>query len=399
MNAWVRIALALVVYVACLPAIAYDESRPYLYSGYEYTFRDDARNSSGGHGFNFGGGAALNQFWGLEAGIFADDFEGEASRPAQWKSFGVELGAMFFYSRNPDGMPYVELLVGGIRNDRESEPRNRSADPMAAAGIGFFRMFDILDRDVGLRADLRYRWSDARDLPEVGDFGEPQIHVGVVMALGPKPGAATTVATGAADSDRDSVDDDADQCPNTPAGTRVDAKGCPANDADHDGVADDVDRCPGTSSGSSVDRTGCPIGEKPGAQPGAKSPAKPARSADDIEGKRFEDVHFEFDRATVTAYGKALLDSAASTIGEMMRKDPGVRVELSGHTDWKGTSEYNQALSERRANAVKEYLVRKGVNASHISTFAYGETKPVADNETDEGRALNRRTEVRTTGE
>jgi OOP family OmpA-OmpF porin len=73
-------------------------------------------------------------------------------------------------------------------------------------------------------------------------------------------------------------------------------------------------------------------------------------------------------------------------------------VDVSGHTDWIGTDAYNQALSERRANTVKDYLVQKGVDASHIRTFAYGESQPVAPNTTPEGRALNRRAEIRTTG-
>ena len=84
---------------------------------------------------------------------------------------------------------------------------------------------------------------------------------------------------------------------------------------------------------------------------------------------------------------------------ELAEQDPNLRVKVDGHTDWIGTDGYNQGLGERRASAVKTYLIRKGVAADKIDTTSYGESKPVATNETDEGRQLNRRAEVRTTTE
>lgn len=78
-----------------------------------------------------------------------------------------------------------------------------------------------------------------------------------------------------------------------------------------------------------------------------------------------------------------------------MKENEGKRVTLSGHTDSIGTAAYNQKLSERRANAVKAYLVKKGVAASRITAQGFGETKPIADNKTRQGRAKNRRVEIR----
>jgi OOP family OmpA-OmpF porin len=115
--------------------------------------------------------------------------------------------------------------------------------------------------------------------------------------------------------------------------------------------------------------------------------------------QRFEDVHFAFDKSSLTPYAQASLDNDVPTINKLAGSFPSLKVDISGHTDWIGTDAYNQALSERRANAVKDYLVRKGVDAGRIRTFAYGETQPVAPNTTAEGRALNRRTEIRTTNE
>ncbi|MBL6750761.1 MAG: OmpA family protein [Nevskia sp.] len=141
-------------------------------------------------------------------------------------------------------------------------------------------------------------------------------------------------------------------------------------------------------------RTKAPAGEYASESPPAVTPPPP--SADKGPVRRFEDVHFAFDKYNLTDYAKASLDGDATTISSLATKYPTLNVDVSGHTDWIGTDAYNQALSERRANAVKDYLVRKGVETSRIRTFAYGESQPVAPNTTAEGRALNRRAEIRT---
>jgi OOP family OmpA-OmpF porin len=102
---------------------------------------------------------------------------------------------------------------------------------------------------------------------------------------------------------------------------------------------------------------------------------------------RFEGVNFDFDRATIRPEGRVKLDSAVT----ILRNRSDIRVELQGHTDSIGPDEYNQGLSERRAAAVKQYLVDKGINASRIETRGFGESQPAASNETAEGRFQNRR--------
>ena len=93
---------------------------------------------------------------------------------------------------------------------------------------------------------------------------------------------------------------------------------------------------------------------------------------------------------------QAILDNAANVINGLAEKYPNLEVDVSGHTDWIGSEGYNEGLSERRADAVKKYLSRKGVDPAHVQTHAYGKTKPIAPNTTEEGRALNRRAEVKT---
>ncbi|MEJ2604383.1 MAG: OmpA family protein [Gammaproteobacteria bacterium] len=104
-----------------------------------------------------------------------------------------------------------------------------------------------------------------------------------------------------------------------------------------------------------------------------------------------EQVLFDFDSAELHAEGRALLDSAE----EIWQTCPEISLIVAGHTDSEGDAEYNRKLSEQRANAVVEYLVAQGVDRSKLTPIGYGEAQPQATNETEEGRALNRRMEFR----
>jgi OOP family OmpA-OmpF porin len=174
------------------------------------------------------------------------------------------------------------------------------------------------------------------------------------------------VVARAADSDNDGVPDTADRCPGTPAGARVDAAGCEL-DADGDGVVDRLDKCPGTAAGVQVDAAGC-------AQPVV------------LKG-----VNFENNSARLTAGSFPALDAAAATL--IKRGD--VKVEVAGHTDNRGGAKLNQALSQRRADAVRAYLVSKGVAPANLTSRGYGAEQPIADNKNASGRAANRRVELR----
>lgn len=100
---------------------------------------------------------------------------------------------------------------------------------------------------------------------------------------------------------------------------------------------------------------------------------------------------FDFDKSTIKPEAGAILDRLVVFMNENKDK----KVSLSGHTDSVGTDAYNQKLSERRVNSVRSYVVKKGVDAGRISGQGFGETKPIADNKTKDGRAKNRRVEVK----
>ena len=120
------------------------------------------------------------------------------------------------------------------------------------------------------------------------------------------------------------------------------------------------------------------------------APAQP--SVDQCAGViRLRGVNFDFDRAEIRPASRPILDQAASRL----RKCATERLQVEGHTDSIGADAYNQDLSERRARAVRDYLVSKGVRGGRISAAGFGESRPISSNDTPEGRFLNRRVEVR----
>ena len=166
------------------------------------------------------------------------------------------------------------------------------------------------------------------------------------------------------DKDKDGVPDDVDQCPNTPEGTKVDTNGCEL-DSDDDGIVDSKDKCPNTSKDFVVDGYGCPQTAT------LKIHFKPNKS--DIDQNLIDDLQ---------------------NFALFLKENKGYDVIIYGYTDSMGNAKKNQALSQRRANAVKEVLIRYGISATRLTAIGKGEADPVADNATPEGRAQNRRIEV-----
>ncbi|MCE7903799.1 MAG: hypothetical protein DYH20_14465 [Gammaproteobacteria bacterium PRO9] len=134
-------------------------------------------------------------------------------------------------------------------------------------------------------------------------------------------------------------------------------------DSDHDGVMDNNDKCPGTPAGATVDADGCEV------------------------QLVLKGVLFSTNSATLTASDQSILDSVAKTLAERT----GYTVAVVGHTDNTGSDAYNQSLSQRRADAVRDYLVSQGIPAGSLSAVGMGESEPIATNDTADGRAENRR--------
>ena len=207
-----------------------------------------------------------------------------------------------------------------------------------------------------------------------------------------------------ADADGDGVVDGPDRCPATPAGARVDPQGCPT-DADKDGVFDGLDRCSDTPPRARVDEQGCPtdadkdgvwdgLDQCPDTPGGTRVDAKGCPVQAIFEGEKktlvLEGVHFEVDSAVLRPDSLTILNRVAASLKDW----PDVRVEVGGHTDSSGGEAHNLRLSQKRAEAVRDHLVAQGIAAARLEAKGYGESKPVGENQTKEGRARNRRTEL-----
>jgi outer membrane protein OmpA-like peptidoglycan-associated protein len=123
----------------------------------------------------------------------------------------------------------------------------------------------------------------------------------------------------------------------------------------------------------------------------APKPTPPPPPAPPKKEISFKWVYFDFDKFVLTPQARGILDETA----RILQANPEVKLELAGHTDGRGTDGYNRRLSEKRSKAVYDYLITRGIAPGRLKPTAFGEANPVASNETEEGRAKNRRVELK----
>ncbi len=210
------------------------------------------------------------------------------------------------------------------------------------------------------------------------------------------------------DSDGDGVYDDKDQCPGTPKGTIVDEVGCalPTKviklvDSDGDGVYDDKDECPGTPKGTIVDDVGCPVPKEIGPTDSDgdgvyddkdKCPETPKGATVNVVGCWIvKGLRFDTAKWFIKSNYLSLINELAS----ILEKNPLLKLEIQGHTDSRGSDALNQTLSENRAREVMDYLSLQGIAKKRLTAKGFGPSKPVATNDTPEGREQNRRVELK----
>ncbi|WP_157231851.1 immunoglobulin-like domain-containing protein [Hyalangium minutum] len=208
---------------------------------------------------------------------------------------------------------------------------------------------------------------------------------------------------GCPDRDGDGLEDEADQCPAEPGA--VERRGCPQKDTDGDGLVDEEDACP-TEPGP-VERQGCPIRDRDNDTVEDREDNCPDEfGSPDNQGcppeekqlvviqhdriKINDTIYFNFDKATIQPRSFPLLNQVARVILEHPEI---ISVSVEGHTDGQGSADYNRGLSQRRSEAVRAYLISKGVDAERLEAKGYGEDRPIASNATNAGRAANRRVE------
>jgi outer membrane protein OmpA-like peptidoglycan-associated protein len=216
------------------------------------------------------------------------------------------------------------------------------------------------------------------------------------------PAGAVIDSTGCSkDTDKDGVEDVKDKCPNTPMGMTVDSTGC-ILDSDKDGVADVTDKCPNTQAGTTVDSTGCPVDADadgvpdpqdkcPGTLLGVKVKPNgcPVDKKQDLSQLK-KGINFKPNSAILTNASYSTLDDIVA----LLREIPVAKLEVQGHTDSTGNEDKNVDLSQKRANTVVDYFVRKGIEVNRLRAIGYGSARPIADNKTKVGRNANRRVEL-----
>ncbi len=203
------------------------------------------------------------------------------------------------------------------------------------------------------------------------------------------------------DTDQDGVIDFNDKCENTPKGTPVDATGCPL-DADSDGVLDNVDKCAGTPANVKVDATGCPLDtdgdgiadyldkcpNEKGVEANKGCPEIKKEDKALLE-KALQGIYFDTGKDVIKPASYKILDN----IAKLLNTNTQFNVLIKGHADSDGDDKFNDELSQKRADAVKNYLISKEVKGNRLTAKGYGETQPLSDNKTAAGKAKNRRVE------
>lgn len=311
---------------------------------------DDSRNSNNDISYGLGFGRFFSPRVSVDLELERSSFERDSSN-LDWDLTSAALvGRYHFITEGRNWWPYLAAGVGTQYHNQEFVGMLKSrTDTNLAVKYGAGLQADY-DR-WAVRVELGQRW-DADDT-SIGTGNsdsllDTYVNLTAVFKLGSKPEAPVAPP---------------------PAPPAAPAKTCADLDDDGDGVNNCNDKCPASQAGQAIGPDGCPV-----------------PLTIDLKG-----VNFDFDKATLRPDAITILDEAAS----ILQKYPQLRVEVAGHTDAVGAENYNQGLSERRARAVYDYLVGKGIDASRmVGPTGYGEARPIDSNDTAEGRARNRRTEL-----
>ena len=344
----------------------YDD-RWYLHGAIGHTLLDEDRALKNDWHTIFGAGRMFGPDLSLDFDLSYINPYGGGNNQRNWSLYGAGVSARW-YGREPGDTwrPYLKGGLGALRHEAEVPNPGLPGRFMDREGTNLY-----VDLGAGLQADYG-RWAMRAEIGPRFDFDDDGaeavsagrddsftdwlVSVGVVVKLGPEPTPPPPPAP-------------------EPVPEPEPVTTCADLDDDGDGVNNCEDRCPNSEAGQAIGPDGCPV---------------PVTI--DLRG-----VNFDFDKSTLRPDAIATLDEAI----EVLRKYPELRVEVAGHTDAIGTDAYNQKLSERRAQAVYDYLTGNGIDAGRlVGPVGFGESRPIAPNanpdgsDNPEGRAQNRRTEL-----
>ncbi len=293
-------------------------------------------------------GKHFNEAFSLELGVDAGSYDLGAGRDLDLR--GYSLNALHIFARNSAVSPYITAGVGLLRQSPSGGDQDHYE--MAQAGVGMF--ISLAEKSngatkFGLRPEVKARWSFPQENEPKDKFLDYYASLGFQFSFGdPRPEPEPPAPP-----------------PPPPPPPAPPPAPEPPRDSDGDGVIDPRDKCPGTPRGVAVDADGCPL-----------------RGEATLQG-----VTFEFNSANLTADSRTVLDKLAADL----KRSPRLKIEVQGHTDSVGADAYNMKLSAARANSVREYLVSQSVNEQQLTSKGFGETQPLEDNKTEQGRSMNRR--------
>jgi OmpA-OmpF porin, OOP family len=291
-------------------------------------------------------GKVVNRGLNLELNLNGSQVGGGPGR-SDSSFYGGSLDVLAVMNRGGVVEPFLSVGGGVLEHDRD--PGSDATNLMGQVGAGMFiKLWESSEgtSSFSLRPELKVRWDEDGAVDNYRDYLGL---LGFQFSFGaapPKPVEAPPPAP--------------EPLPPPPPPPPP-----PPGDQDKDGVLDNVDKCPDTPPGVAVDAYGCT-----------------RKGSITLEG-----VMFEYNSATLKPESRSALDAVATDL----KKYPRLKLELQGHTDSKGPDAYNLKLSQQRADSVRTYLLDQGVTAGALVAKGYGESQPIADNKTDEGRALNRR--------
>lgn len=307
-----------------------------------YIEPDDDRTDEYGSAVRLIYGIRLDRHWWVEPQGFAGTIETGKSGATDYYQQGLGADLSYRFFDGEEFTPYG-LIGGGVsRNDVANNPSNEFGG-FANVGLGIMTSA-LTQSGLRIRGDARYFYDSFDD-----GQSDIQFSVGLTFPIG---ATRTKVVEKTRVVEREVV-------------VEKDFA-----DSDNDGVVDGVDQCPNTLEGLEVDSVGCV-------------------KTDQEQSVVLLGVTFDFNSDRLTANARDLLVRTA----DALKGQPGLKVELAGHTDSVGAEEYNRELSQKRAESVRNYLIDLGVSPDQMTATGYGESEPVRSNETEEGRERNRRVE------
>ena len=320
----------------------------YLFQDTNVINKDHKRNLKGNNGgaFQVFYGQHSGSGFGWEATLFGDIIETGKNQGTDFYRPGAGIDLVYSFGDRIGFTPFALIGGGGVYDDVYPDSSDKFAG-YGNLGVGF--VTQDLGKGVHLRGEGRYIYDTFKAATGKSGTEDVRVNLGLEISLWDKP--EVTVA------------------PEQKTQVVEVVKTTGLEDSDGDGIIDSKDKCPGTPPNTRVDGDGCPLPKV----------------------LQLKGVTFEFNKSRLRPDSKTVLD----TVVEIMKRYPDMQVEVAGHTDNVGSDTYNQKLSESRAQAVRQYLINAGIASGNMTAVGYGEKEPIATNDTDEGRELNRRVELR----